>query len=116
MRDTYDQILLANLISYVITHFDDQLLIDYVESAAWSDIGKDIIADAKENEYKVKHIDDPLMSIIQNQRFNEKSARCAKIDLGNKFMSDLEEWVKEISDEYSAMLLEKRDHYRKQEV
>ena len=111
--DTYDQMLLANLISYVITHFDDHLLTEYVDSYAWSDIGDGIIQDKKNQGYKVKAVDDPLMEIIKSQAFYEKSARCAKIDLGNKFMRDLEEWVKGISDEYAAMVLEKRDHNRK---
>ncbi len=109
--DKVGYLMLADFISYVISHFDNDLLLEYIDSTAISNIYKDIISDEEEHNHNTS--DELMMGIISNQKLNERSARCTKMDLGNKYMTNLEEWVKGVIDEYTELLLEKRDSIRK---
>ena len=111
LMDKVGYLMLADFISYVISHFDNDLLLEYIDSTAISNIYKDIISDEEEHNHNTS--DELMMGIISNQKLNERSARCTKMDLGNKYMTNLEEWVKGVIDEYTELLLEKRDSIRK---
>lgn len=88
---TEDHLVLADFISYLITNIDEHLLINYVESSAYYEIGRLFIEDAIENG----HEDDvryPKSDISRDTQFNEMKAKTIKTELGKKFEHLLEEW------------------------
>lgn len=90
---TEDHLVLSDFISYLITHIDEHLLINYVESSAYYEIGKQIIEDAINHG----HEDDvryPKSEISRDTKFHENSAFRIKTELGDKFKLMLEEWEK----------------------
>lgn len=91
---TEDHLVLSDFISYLITHIDEHLLINYVESSAYCAIGKAAIEDAIANG----HEDDiryPKSDISRDTQFHELNARDIKTELGKKFEAILEDWEKD---------------------
>lgn len=109
---TEDHLVLSDFISYLITHIDEHILINYVESSAYYEIGKQIIEDAIDNG----HEDDvryPKSEISRDTKFHENSAYRLKAELSDKFKLMLEEWEKGRIDWDIVRYLELTDAERK---
>ena len=88
-----NQLLIADLISYLITHIDEHLLQQYVESSAYYDIGKSMIADMREHGFLTDTDNYATSDTIRNTVMHESLARTAKIDLVDKIKLSIEEWM-----------------------